>query len=165
MGQYFSADYAGVPFRLFGTAHIGALGALIVLNLFLVRFGHANETIRRWIRWSFAFALILNELAWHAWNIAVGTWSLQTMLPLHLCSVFVWVTAIMLLTRKYRLYEFAYFLGIGGAAQILITPDLGIYGFPHFRFFQTFLSHGLVVTAAIYMTVVERYRPTWSSLR
>ena len=45
-----------------------------------------------------------------------------------------------------------------------MTPDLGIYGFPHFRFFQTFISHGLIMTGAIYMTVVEGLRPTWKSL-
>jgi len=26
-------------------------------------------------------------------------------------------------------------MGIGGALQALLTPDLGLYGFPHFRFF------------------------------
>jgi hypothetical integral membrane protein (TIGR02206 family) len=57
-----------------------------------------------------------------------------------------------------------YLMGIGGAIQALATPDLGIYGYPHFRFFQTFLSHGLIVTSAIYMTVVEGFRPTWKSL-
>src|SRR5512144_1767237 len=57
-----------------------------------------------------------------------------------------------------------YFMGIAGAIQALATPDLGMYGFPHFRFFQTFISHGLIVTSAIYMTVVEGFRPTWKSL-
>jgi hypothetical integral membrane protein (TIGR02206 family) len=70
----------------------------------------------------------------------------------------------MLVTRSFKIYEFAYFLGIGGGLQALATPDLGIYGFPHFRFFQTLLSHGLIVTAPIYMTVVEGFRPTWKSL-
>jgi len=70
----------------------------------------------------------------------------------------------MLVTKNYRIYEFMYLMGIGGAIQVLATPDLGIYGFPHFRFFQTFISHGLIVTSAIYMTVVEGFRPTWKSL-
>ena len=86
------------------------------------------------------------------------------MLPLQVCSLLVWFGALMLVTKNYRIYEFIYLMGIGGAAQALITPDLDIHGFPHYRFFQTFLSHGLVVTAAIYMTVVEGYRPTWKSL-
>jgi len=48
--------------------------------------------------------------------------------------------------------------------QALLTPDAGIYGFPHFRFFQAIISHGSIVTAAIYMTVVEKHRPYWRSL-
>jgi hypothetical integral membrane protein (TIGR02206 family) len=31
-------------------------------------------------------------------------------------------------------------------------------------FFQYFLSHGLIITSAIYMTVVEGLRPTWKSM-
>jgi hypothetical integral membrane protein (TIGR02206 family) len=86
------------------------------------------------------------------------------MLPLHLCSLLVWLGAWMLITKSYKIYEFMYFMGIAGAIQVLATPDLGIYGFPHFRFFQTFLSHGLIITAAIFMTVVEGFRPTWKSM-
>jgi hypothetical integral membrane protein (TIGR02206 family) len=86
------------------------------------------------------------------------------MLPLHICSVLVFASAFMLFTRNYPIYEFAYFLGIGAAVQAILTPDLGIYGFPHFRFFQTFISHGGIFTAAIYMTFVEGLRPTWKSL-
>lgn len=86
------------------------------------------------------------------------------MLPLNLCSILIWLSGLMLLTRDRRIYEFAYFLGIGGAVQYLATPDLGSYGFPHFRFFQAYLSHGLLLTAPVFMTVVEGLRPTWRSL-
>ena len=72
---------------------------------------------------------------------------------------------VMRLSRKaLAIVGIAAGLGIGGAIQALLTPDLGIYGFPHFRFFQTFLSHGLIVTSGIYMTVVEGFRPTWKSI-
>ena len=110
-------------------------------------------------------ALVLwgNEIGWHVWNAAIGKWTIQTMLPLHVCSIMVWLGALMLVTKSYSIYEFMYFIGIGGALQALLTPDIGIYGFPHFRFFQTFISHGLIVTSAIYMTVVEGFRPTWKS--
>ena len=91
-------------------------------------------------------------------------WTIQTMLPLHICSLMVWLSGVMLVTRSYRLYECCYFLGIGAGLQALATPDLGIYGFPHFRYFQTLLSHGLIVTAPIYMTVVEGFRPSWNSM-
>jgi hypothetical integral membrane protein (TIGR02206 family) len=71
----------------------------------------------------------------------------------------------MLVTKSYWLYEVVYFLGIAGATQALLTPDIGIYGYPHFRFFASFITHGCIVTTAIYMTVVEGFRPTWKSVR
>ena len=164
MTEFFAADYHGQPFELFGTAHLAALGVLVLLNLFLLRFKNASDGTKSAIRWMLALILLVNEIAWHYWNYIVGRWTIQTMLPLHLCSVLVWVGALMLVTKNYRIYEFMYFMGIAGAIQALATPDIGIYGFPHFWFFQTFISHGLIITSAIYMTVVEGFRPTWKSM-
>jgi hypothetical integral membrane protein (TIGR02206 family) len=164
MGQLFTGDYPGPAFELFGPAHLAALLVIVLLNLFLLRFKGADERILTRVRWTMAIILWANEFAWHIWNYSVGKWTIQTMLPLHLYSVLVWVGALMLVTKNYRIYEFAYLTGISGALQALLTPDLGIYGYPHFRFFQTFISHGLIVTAAIYMTVVEGFCPTWKSL-
>jgi hypothetical integral membrane protein (TIGR02206 family) len=164
MEQFFSGSYKGQAFVLFGTEHITALAILTALNFFLIQFRYAKETTKNKIRWTVALILWGNEIGWHIWNVAIGKWTIQTMLPLQICSILVWLGAFMLVTKNYRIYEFMYFMGIGGAIQALATPDLGIYGFPHFRFFQTFISHGLIVTSAIYMTVVEGYRPTWKSI-
>ena len=164
MTEFFAANFQGPPFELFGRTHLAALGALVLLNLVLIRFRNASEGTKAALRWMLALILWINEFAWHFWNYSVGRWTIQTMLPLHLCSVLVWVGALMLVTKNYRIYEFMYFMGIAGAIQALATPDLGIYGFPHFRFFQTFISHGLIVTSAIYMTVVEGFRPTLKSI-
>ncbi|MBE3119524.1 MAG: TIGR02206 family membrane protein [Candidatus Atribacteria bacterium] len=76
----------------------------------------------------------------------------------------IWLAGFMLIFKNYRIYEFVYFLGIGGALQSLLTPDAGIYGFPHNRIFQTMISHGLLVTSGIFMTTVEGFRPTWKSI-
>jgi hypothetical integral membrane protein (TIGR02206 family) len=164
MDQFFAADYSGPAFEFMSVTHIGTLAVLVLLNLFLIRYRHADDKTKGSIRWLLALILWGNEFAWHYWNYAVGRWTIQSMLPLHLCSLLVWTGALMLVTRNYRIYEFMYFMGIGGAIQALATPDLGIYGFPHFRFFQTFISHGLIITSAIYMTVVEGFRPTWKSM-
>ena len=164
MDQFFAADYSGPAFEYMGATHIGALAFLVLLNLFLIRYRYAEDKTKGSIRWILALILWGNEFAWHYWNYAVGRWTIQSMLPLHLCSLLVWTGALMLVTKNYRIYEFMYFMGIGGAIQALATPDLGIYGFPHFRFFQTFISHGLIITSAIYMTVVEGFRPTWKSM-
>lgn len=162
--QYFAKDWTGPAFVMFDAPHLMALMVIMILNFALFRFKYATEQARHRLRWTIAIILWANEIAWHIWNYAVGEWTIQTMLPLHLCSVLVWGGALALVTRNYAVYEFMYFMGIAGALQALLTPDVGVYGFPHFRFWQTYISHGLIVTAAIYMTVVEGFRPTWKSL-
>ncbi len=164
MDQFFARDYTGEPFIFLGVAHLCALLVIVLFNLYLLRFKSSDEARRARVRWSMALILWANEFGWHAWNYAVGQWTLQTMIPLHMCSVLVWLGGYMLVSKNHLLYELAYFLGIGGALQALLTPDLGLYGFPHYRFFQTFISHGLIVTSAIYMTTVEGFRPTWKSI-
>lgn len=164
MTEFFAANFQGPPFEYFGNTHLAALGALVLLNVFLLLFKNANDGAKATIRWLLALILVGNEVAWHYWNYLYGKWTIQTMLPLHLCSLLVWTGAWMLMTKNYRVYEFMYFMGIAGAIQALATPGIGIYGFPHFVFFQYFISHGLIITSAIYMTVVEGFRPTWKSL-
>jgi len=61
-------------------------------------------------------------------------------------------------------FEFVYFLGITGAGHTLLTPNIGRYGFPHIHFFLTLVGHAGIVLAAVYLTFVEGYRPTWKSL-
>jgi hypothetical integral membrane protein (TIGR02206 family) len=163
MEQFFAKDWGGAPFVMFGLPHLAALSIIVLLNIWLNRFKGAPEKTRRIIRWTMASVLWANEIGWHVWNYFTGQWTIQTMLPLHLCSVLVWVGALALVTKNYLIYEFMYFMGIAGAIQALLTPDVGIYGFPHYRFFQTYISHGLIITSAVYMTVVEGYRPTWKS--
>jgi hypothetical integral membrane protein (TIGR02206 family) len=164
MDQFFAADYSGPAFEYLSTAHIAAIAFFVLLNLFLIRYRHADDKTKSSIRWILALILLINEIGWHYWNYTTGRWTIQTMLPLHLCSLLVWTGALMLLTKNYRIYEFMYFMGIGGAIQALATPSLGNFGFPHFLYFQYFISHGLIITSAIYMTVVEGLRPTWKSL-
>jgi hypothetical integral membrane protein (TIGR02206 family) len=163
--QFFTKDYHGAPFVLFGPAHLASLAGVLLFNLsFILVRRSSNQGLRRSLRLGMAAWLVLNELSWHVWNWAIGDWNVQTTLPLQLCSVFVFLSAVMLVTRSRKIYEYAYFLGIGGAFQALMTPDSGIYGFPHFRFFEPLIAHGLIISASVYLTVVEGFRPTWKSI-
>ena len=166
MNQFFAGNYHGEPFELFGTPHLVALTIVALVNLGLITAGRRLPD--RWrapIRYSLAAVLLVDEALWHWWNASTGQWSILKMLPLHLCSALVFLSAAMLITRSYAIFEFAYLLGIAGALQALLTPDAGPYGFPHFRFFQVMISHGSIVTAAIYMAAVEGYRPTVGSIK
>jgi hypothetical integral membrane protein (TIGR02206 family) len=166
LSQYFAYDYNGGPFVLFGTWHLVALLVIALINIGLLGFRKSSEKTRTFVRWTMAIVLWADEASWHIWNTYWGHWTLsgdKSMLPLHICSILIWLAGFMLIFKIYPIYEFVYFIGIGGAMQALLTPDAGIYGFPHYRIFQTMISHGLLITSAIYMTTVEGFRPTWKS--
>lgn len=164
MVEFFDPNYTGEPFQLFGTGHLIFLGAVLLVILILI-FGwkRPTEKGKRNARYAIAGTLFIWESSWHIWSWVNGTWTLQYHLPLHICSIMVWLSIYMLLSKNYRIYEFAYFIGIAGALQPLLTPEAGIYGLPHFRAFQTLFAHGALVIAPIYLTTKEGFRPTWRS--
>jgi len=98
------------------------------------------------------------------WRINIGVWDAGASLPLHLCGMGIVLAAFLVINRNYILYELVYFWGLGGAIQALLTPDIGAYGFPHYRFFQFFFSHGTLIFASLYMTWIGGMRPTHHSI-
>jgi len=153
-------------FRAFSASHLLAAGVVLILIALIVIFrlpirSSAADPI---LRWSFAAVLILNEAGLGLWRARHGLWTLQDSLPLHLCGVSVILVAIMLPLRSYAIFELTYFWAVGGALQGLVTPDVEGYDFPHWRFLTTFISHGLIVVANLYMIVVLGMRPAFLSL-
>jgi hypothetical integral membrane protein (TIGR02206 family) len=165
LGKYFSADYLEGEFELFSPAHIIVLLTLLALNVIMVVWQRRVErpSVRRGFRYALAVLLIGQEITLHLWHLSTGQWSVGRSLPLHLCGVSLVLSALMLVNDSYGIYELTYFWGFGGAIQALLTPD-STYGFPHYRFFQVFISHGAIVTASVYMTFVVGYRPRLRSI-
>jgi len=165
MGHYFDYDYSGPAFDLFGTGHLVALAVIAAIVAFLVwGWKDPDDAARRRGRLLIVAIMVLNEIGWHAWNLTNGAWNIREHLPLHATSISIWGSIVALLTRNYRVYEVVFFIGIVGAVQALITPAAGDYGLPHYRAFQTLISHGMIIVAMAYMTTIEGFRPTWASV-
>ena len=161
----FARDYAGGAFVLFGGQHLAALGLVGLVCLLTVLFrGRWGERAKTTTRWGLLALIYLCEGSWQVWMWAIGEWSIQGMLPLWLCSVTSWSMPLLLVWRSDRYYQWAYSMGVLGAAMALLTPDLMQYGFPHFRFIEFFTLHGLLIVAVVYMTAVEGFRPRLRSL-
>jgi len=166
MNTFFAKDFSEGPFILFSLQHWIAILCIIVAGVIIISLQrNAGPQSRKRLRWTLAIILIINETTWQLWNLFTGQWTIQTMLPLHLCSALVWLSAYMLISKNRTIYEFAYLIGIAGALQAILTPDLGQYAFPHYRYFQVFVSHGCIIISALYMTIVEGFRPTWQSVK
>lgn len=160
MAQYFDLHYLEGEFELFGVSHILALLTLAVLNVLMVIWQRRTKSgkTRTWFRYGLAALLIGQEITLNLWYAYTGQWSVAKSLPLHLCGASLILCAVLLVNKRYALYEVAYFWGFAGATQALLTPD-STYGFPHYRYFQVFISHGAIVIACVYMTFVVGYRP------
>lgn len=163
---FWALDFPGKPLPFFGREHQLSVLVILLVNLLLVWWGRrANETQRRYIRKALGWILLVNEVMWHLWALNQGYWNIHEMLPFHMCSVMVWLSVYMLLGDNLAIYPYAYFLGIGGAIQALITPDTGIYNYPHFRVWQTFISHGTLVLVGVYLTWGEGRHPSLADFK
>lgn len=162
MTDFIDKDWSGNPFEVFGLPHLVMLALIALVTVVAVRWGTgASEDARRRFRFTVVVAHASNTALWHLWNVSIGRWSPQILLPLHLCSVMGLVSMTAMLTRYRLLAQLLWLLGFGGAIQALLTPEVLPWGFPHYRFFETFISHGAIVLSACWLVFVEGFRPTW----
>jgi len=162
--RYFGKQPPGAPFKLFGKLHLIALGVIVAINVGLALWKPKKESTRKAIRTGMAAAFVANEGLMHYWHVRTGQWSHKTVLPLHLCGAMIYTNCYLLVKPNDELFQMSYYLSVPGAMQALVTPDAGIYELPHFRAVTTFVAHGLLVTAPIYMATVEGYRPRAQSI-
>lgn len=153
-------------FQLFSAVHLLTLGvfAAVIVSMFLFRKPLRKEYANRTARIALFLILIISEISLQVWLWWSGHWAYQYSLPLHLSSISLILSAILLLTRNYRLFEVTYFAGVGSALQAMITPDISLYTFPHYRYIHFFVSHGGTVIANLFMVFVAGFKPTGKSL-
>lgn len=165
LDDYLGPIWTGAPFKLFDPSHIGLLVTIAILTVAVLvlgpRIGERGRTI---VRHTAGWFLILNSVVWHVWNLTVGLWSLQGMLPLHLCSIMSFVTAIGLFTGQPLLAALAWLLGTPGALAALVMSEVAPFGFPHYRVLQSWTQHGLLWLAGFWLVFVELLRPDWRRL-
>lgn len=157
---------SGYPFSMFSLQHLIPLGviALLVVLLYRYRMTLRQAVWKRTVRYGLGAVLFLFEAALYGWYFYYGQFTLEQSLPLQLCSISYLLSILILFFPRYRLYEFLYFAGVGGALQALLTPAAILSGYPHFTYFYFFVGHGAIVWIALYMTWVYEYRPTWGSI-
>jgi hypothetical integral membrane protein (TIGR02206 family) len=158
----------GAALEAYTAPHLAAVAVVLSfgLVLFLLRNRFHTEHSRRAFRFAFAAFIALQQASLYIWYTIAGEWSVEVTLPLQLCDLSVFLSVAVLLSKGQLISELLYFWGIGGATQAILTPDIGNYTFPHFVFYQFFISHGVILLACVYMIAVEKFRPSrWSVLR
>jgi hypothetical integral membrane protein (TIGR02206 family) len=136
--------------------HVALLAVIALVGFLLVCLCRRVERARRPVRLLLGIGLALNELVWLRFRYShegVHLWNL----PLQLCDVTLWMTALACITLTPALVEFAYFAGFAGAAMALVTPDL-IAPWPRYPAIYFFVAHGGIVVG-IAVLVVGRVAP------
>ena len=156
----------GIPdlatFVFFGPAHVTTLALTAAAALGLSAWARKAKSERpgRAIAWALAAVLVIDEAA--GLIVAAGHSDARTFcrggLPLHICDAALFATVIALVARSGFFFEIAWFWGLGGTLQGLLTPNLDA-GFPEFDFLRFVILHGGIVASALFMALGLRMRP------
>lgn len=161
MTEFFTYNPITEKFRIFSTTHISLLIFIFIfIAAVLIVLKKTNSIkLNNLFAGSIVFLILTLELSSYIWKISAGKWSSGNSLPLHLCGISVYLSAAVLLLRTNNtLFETLYFWGLSGAPMALLTPNLD-YQFNHFMFFKFFITHSLLITAVLYMTIIEGKKP------
>ncbi|SBV93112.1 conserved membrane hypothetical protein [uncultured Eubacteriales bacterium] len=153
------------PFGLFKLPHLTALGifALICLGIILWKEKLREPKADRMCRIIMFFVLASQQALYYIWSLKSGM-SLVNILPLHICGFSVFLCLIALVNQDAKLFSIIYFFAFSGTLQAILTPSMDGYNFPHFRFFQFFAGHILIITVALYFKVVKGFKIKFLSL-
>lgn len=147
-------------FQPFGLAHLTVIVLTLALPFLLALI--IRRTKSRFLERSIAFAisalLLINYLAYLivARHFGVSAW--QKVLPMQLCDWAMFVIVVALWTGSRRWLEVAYFWGIGGTLQAIITPNLA-FGFPDLRFISFFVAHCGIIIGIVFLMLIYGFRP------
>ena len=147
-------------FHPYGIAHLSVIFLTIAVPFTLAAIvGRTKSQLaERAIVFSLSALLILNYIFYMMRVRQFGAVSWQQILPLQLCDWGMVVVIVAMLSGNQRWFEVAYFWGIGGTLQAVLTPNLP-YGFPDFRFFSFFISHSGIIAGVVFLMLVHKYRP------
>ena len=129
---------------------------IIILTLFLGK--KSNDDNKKLLAKIIGVILIFRTIGIHFYLDYLGTWKIESSLPLHLCGLSAILSGLVLFWRKQLLYECLYFWGLAGAFHALLSPEF-TNGTQGVLFYEYFLSHGGILLSALYLTVVFNMRP------
>jgi hypothetical integral membrane protein (TIGR02206 family) len=148
------------PFQPYDTAHLVVIFLTIALPFALnvIVCASKSSVAERIVVGALSILLVLNYVGYLSLVRRFGAVSWKQVLPLQLCDWAMVVVIIALWTRNRSWFEVAYFWGIGGTLQAVLTPNLP-YGFPDIRFFSFFVSHCGIIIGVIFLILRHRLRP------
>jgi hypothetical integral membrane protein (TIGR02206 family) len=147
-------------FHAFSPSHLIVIILTIALPFVLALIVHRTKSrfLERSVCFAISALLLINYVAYLfvARQFGVSAW--PKMLPMQLCDWAMIVIIGALWSGNRRWLEVAYFWGIGGTLQALITPNLQ-FGFPDLRFISFFVAHSGIIIGIVFLMLIYGFRP------
>src|SRR5947207_10581535 len=147
-------------FQAYGLPHVTVIFLTIVLPFALAAIVRRSKSQRleKIIIGVLSAVLILNYVIYLIFIRSRGLVDWRQILPMQMCDWGMVVVIVAMWTGNQRWFEVAYFWGIGGTLQAVLTPNLR-FGFPDWRFISFFTSHCGIIVGVIFLMLTRRYRP------
>lgn len=141
-------------FTTFSPEHLIAIAIIFLTTTACVVIARNQKLMHlvKPVSWTLAIVAVGHELLWVSGVIALGLWHYSWGIPLQLCDLAIFAVALTLIKHYQWVWELAYFWGLGGSLQAVLTPDLDVT-FPDYVFIKFFLSHGCIVIGVIFLAV------------
>ena len=155
----------GVGTPSFGPTHIAwLLTVLFIIVISVLIYRRQSEAVRQRVqRVLIVIAAILEVSRW-VWAAIIGHYNVIEMLPLHLCSLSIWMEFAAVFTKRDFLKEFGYALCMTGALAALLTPDWSIYPFLSFQYLHSVIVHALLLLIPVLWVWGDGFRPNFRRL-
>lgn len=169
MPSYFFKYSADIPVALytpnFSPAHLLWLGSSLLL-IFVSLSVYRRQPPQRRDRFlkTLAVLMVTAEVTLALWRLLIGHFDLRDSLPLHLCTISMFIELLAVFLKKTLLFkEFAYALSMPAALAALITP--GWYApFWSFYYLESAITHVMLVLIPVLFVWGDGFRPDYHKL-
>jgi len=153
-----------MPFQPFSGQHLIVISLTAFLIFLTVRVTRRlTQRKRLWVGRALGFFLLSYVLLFYSRMGISGPLSWEYTLPLELCDWVLIACLVGLFFSNQLASEIAYFWGLGGTVQAILTPDLS-KGFPSWDFVLFFWSHGTALAAIAFLICRKGFRPRTGSV-
>lgn len=117
-------------------------------------FKNSNPEMRNFGRISLGIVLILLALLIHPYLFFLGKWSVQSSLPLHLCTFSGLLAGFIMIWPNKPGFEFLAYWGIPGGFHSILTPEF-VHSSQGFLFIEYYMLHGGIILAPLFLSIVH----------
>lgn len=148
-------------FTNWGTTHLITMGIIALLTTLVVLYGRRlRPQERTFFARRLGLVMLLFFIFEYSWRLMVFGFEAcleQELLPLHFCALMTLISIIALWFNSPWACALVYFGVLSASIQAIITPVLK-HDFPHVAFFNFFISHSLLLMAAVVQIGVVGWR-------